>query len=82
MKENIELIDWALVNVIIAAADTMILTVQSDSKLIKFENDLPYELNDLQARIAEFQETGVLDVNKLRVNISSVLTAMNGSLVE
>jgi len=82
MKENIELIDWALVNVIIAAADTMILTVQSDSKLIKFENDLPYELSDLRARIAEFQETEVLDVNRLRTNISSVLTAMSGSLVE
>ena len=82
MKNNLELIDWAFINTLIAAADTNILITQADSKLIKFENDLPYDLNDLRDRIKLFQDTGELDIEKLRQNISSVLIGMNNTFVE
>jgi len=82
MKNNLELIDWAFINTLIAAADTNILITQTDSKLIKFENDLPYDLNDLRDRIKLFQDTGELDIEKLRQNISSVLIGMNNTFVE
>jgi len=81
MESNLEIIDWAFINVLIAAADTNIMLNQTESKLVKYENDLPYDLSDLKNRVEEFQKTGKIDIEKLRTNISSVLTAMNVTFV-
>ena len=82
IENNLEMIDWAFINTLITAADTNILITQSESKLIKFENDLPYDLNDLKDRIQGFQNTGEIDVEKLRTNITSVLSSMRSTFVD
>jgi len=77
IKKNLSAFEWSYLSQLISIADATVLLTQDESELIKCENDLPYELGDLKARIQGFQDTGELDVEKIRTNITSVLYSMN-----
>ena len=77
IKKNLSAFEWAYISQLISIADATVMLTQDDSELILSENDLPYELGDLKARIQGFQDTGELDVEKMRTNITSVLYSMN-----